>query len=100
MFVHEIGFAPPTRAWGNSAPRIHSRDAFVLAVGILAKRQARRFHGLHYSNSRALVLVARHPEAVYASAEMNTFWASVRSVVSPPESLRVLWLVDPRRCWW
>eukprot|EP00752_Nemacystus_decipiens_P014776 g13155.t1 len=50
--------------------------------------------------TKALVLVAQHPEAVFMYAEMNTFWGSVRSVVSPPENLRALWLVDPHRCWW
>lgn len=51
-------------------------------------------------NIRALVLLAQHPEAGFARAGMDTYWASVRSVVSPPESLQVLWLVDPRRCAW
>lgn len=50
--------------------------------------------------SRALILAAKHPELYGFYAEMDTYWASLRSVVHPPEMLLVLWLVDPYRCEW
>lgn len=50
--------------------------------------------------ARALVLAAQQHKVAFAEAEMDTYWASVRSVVSPPEKLQALWLVDPRRCVW
>ncbi|CAB1101889.1 unnamed protein product [Ectocarpus sp. CCAP 1310/34] len=50
--------------------------------------------------SKALVLAAQQYKVAFAQAEMDTYWASVRSVVSPPEKLQALWLVDPRRCVW
>ncbi|CAM9753558.1 unnamed protein product [Scytosiphon promiscuus] len=50
--------------------------------------------------AKALVHIAQHPKVALSHAGMNTYWASVRSVVSPPEKLLALWLVDPRRCFW
>ncbi|CAM9226878.1 unnamed protein product, partial [Pylaiella littoralis] len=50
--------------------------------------------------AKALVLVAQHPTAAFLSAGMDTYWASVRSVVYPPERLHALWLVDHHRCVW
>ncbi|CAM9672059.1 unnamed protein product [Ectocarpus sp. 6 AP-2014] len=50
--------------------------------------------------AKALALAAQQHKVVLAQAEMDTYWASVRSVVSPPEKLQALWLVDPRRCVW
>lgn len=54
----------------------------------------------HDTPTRALVLAAQHPESFTLRAGMDTYWASVRSVVSPPESFKALWLVDPYRCVW
>ncbi|CAM9252953.1 unnamed protein product [Discosporangium mesarthrocarpum] len=50
--------------------------------------------------SRALVLAARTPSVPFIRATMATYWATLRGVISPPEPLRVLWLMDPHRCHW
>lgn len=53
-----------------------------------------------YVTVRALVIVARHPNAMIARAEIDTYWASLRSAAFPSEMLNAVWLVDPRRCIW
>ena len=52
------------------------------------------------ATSRALVLAAKNPELFGYWAEMDTYWASLRSVIHPPEKRLQLWLIDPYRCAW
>ncbi|CAM9125797.1 unnamed protein product [Phaeothamnion confervicola] len=52
---------------------------------------------------RALLLAAkpgRHRRAPFVHADAATYWKSLRTVVSPPEDYRILWLIDPHRCRW
>lgn len=53
-----------------------------------------------YVTVRALVRVARNPDVMVARAEIDTYWASLRSAAFPSELLNAVWLVDPRRCSW
>ena len=73
-----------------------------LPVGLIftCMRDFPSFFFFFFCAVRALVVAARHPQAAYFRAAMYTYWASLRSVVSPPELLRPVWLVDPYRCRW
>lgn len=46
----------------------------------------------------ALNLVAKQPSAPFAAAKMWTYWKSLRTVITPPEDLNILWLVSPTAC--
>ncbi|CBJ29237.1 conserved unknown protein [Ectocarpus siliculosus] len=49
--------------------------------------------------AKALVLAAKHPEARCSVAEVDIYWASVRSLVVPA-NMHMVWLKDPHRCEW
>ncbi|CAM9423268.1 unnamed protein product, partial [Ectocarpus sp. 12 AP-2014] len=50
--------------------------------------------------AKALVVIAQHPETMVSRVLVDSYWASVRSVVFPPEERDVVWLVDPYHCVW
>ncbi|CAM9370803.1 unnamed protein product, partial [Choristocarpus tenellus] len=50
--------------------------------------------------AKALILASKYPSTPYIQATMSTYWASIRTIVTPPEPLRILWLMDPHRCKW
>ncbi|CAN0234083.1 unnamed protein product, partial [Ectocarpus sp. 13 AM-2016] len=49
--------------------------------------------------AKALVLAAQHPEATCSVAEVDIYWANVRSLVVPA-NMHMVWLKDPHRCEW
>lgn len=46
------------------------------------------------------MVIAQHPETMVSRVLVDSYWASVRSVVFPPEERDVVWLVDPYHCVW
>lgn len=52
------------------------------------------------NTTRALALMAKHPEAAFARAEMDTYWISARGLVLPAQMQYAVWLMDPHRCEW
>ncbi|CAM9672191.1 unnamed protein product, partial [Ectocarpus sp. 6 AP-2014] len=50
--------------------------------------------------AKALVVIAQHPETMVSRVLVDSYWASVRSVVFPSEERDVAWLVDPYHCVW
>ncbi|CAM9451065.1 unnamed protein product, partial [Ectocarpus sp. 4 AP-2014] len=49
--------------------------------------------------AKALVLASQHPEARCSVAEVDIYWASVRSL-AVPANMHMVWLKDPHRCEW
>ena len=54
----------------------------------------------HLKFARAALHWAAGASIPFARAHMATYWRSVRTVVDPPEALRILWLVKLNICHW
>ena len=57
-------------------------------------------HRITMSRSDHLMSLAAAAAAPFVRAPMATYWKSIRSVVSPPEQLQILWLVSLDLCTW
>eukprot|EP00752_Nemacystus_decipiens_P004611 g4210.t1 len=85
---------PEQREYGNAVIRDDPRK-FWRVVAVDADEF---WHPVELA--RALDLAADHPEARHLRAQVNPYWANVRSAAFPLEVLDAVWLIDPHHCIW